>query len=105
MVEIRHKTVLVRWNSVKIDLNELAKLRWIENMTIPKLCNALGWSRSTIQVSIRTLRNSGISRMNLEEFEKITIQNAINREIEHLAKEQKNFKLNLVSTEFRKKAL
>ncbi len=99
------KTVLVRWNSVKIDLNELARLRWIKNMTIPKICNALGWSRSVVQVSIRTLRNSGISKMNLEEFEKITIQNAINQEIEKLAKEQKNFKLSQVSDEFRKKAL
>jgi hypothetical protein len=95
----------VRWNSVKIDLNELARLRWIKNMTIPKICNALGWSRSVVQVSIRTMRNSGISKMNLEEFEKITIQNAINLEIEKLAREQKNFKLSQVSNEFRKKAL
>lgn len=51
------------------------------------------------------MRNSGISRLNLEEFEKITIQNAINQEIEKLAKEQKNFKLSEVSDEFRKKAL
>jgi hypothetical protein len=74
-------------------------------MTIPKICNALGWSRSVAQVSIRTMRNSGISKMNLEEFEKITIQNAINREIEKLANEQKNFKLSQVSDEFSKKAL
>ncbi len=86
------KTVLVRWNSVKIDLNELAKLRWIKNMTIPKICNALGWSRSAVQVSIRTLRNCGVSQMNLTDSEKITIQNGINREIEKLVREQKNFK-------------
>ena len=99
------KTVLVRWNSVRIDLNELARLRWIKNMTIPKICNALGWSRSVLQLSILTMRNRGISKLNLEEFEKITIQNAINQEIEKLAKEQKNFKLSQVSDEFRKKAL
>jgi hypothetical protein len=95
----------VQWNSVKIDLIELARLRWIKNMIIPKICNALGWSRSVVQVSIRTMRNNGISKMNLEEFEKITIQNAINQEIEKLAREQKNFKPNQVSDEFRKKAL
>ena len=74
-------------------------------MTIPKICSALGWSRSVVQVSIRTMRNGGISQLNLEEFEKITVQNAINQEIEKLAKEQKNFKLSEVSDEFRKKAL
>jgi hypothetical protein len=99
------KTVLVRWNSVRIDLNELARLRWIKNMTIPKICNALGWSRSVVQVSIRTMRNSGISQLDLSESEKIIVQNAINAEIEKLAKEQKNFKLSQVSDEFRKKAL
>ncbi len=99
------KTALVRWNSVKIDLKELARLRWIKNLTIPKICNALGWSRSAIQVSIRTMRNSGISKMNLEEFKKIIVQNAINQEIEKLIKEQKNFKLNLISYEFRKKII
>ena len=99
------KTVLVRWNSVRIDLNELARLRWIKNMTIPKICNALGWSRSVIQVSIRTMRNSGISQLDLTDCEKIIIQNTINAEIEKLAKEQKNFKLSQVNYEFRKKAI
>ena len=74
-------------------------------MTIPKICNALGWSRSTIQVSIRTLRNCGVSQLDLTDSEKIIVQNAINVEIENLAKEQKNFKLADVSAEFRKKAL
>ena len=99
------KTVLVRWNSVKIDLNELARLRWIKNMTIPKICNALGWSRSVIQVSIRTLRNSGISQLDLTDPEKIMVQNAINAKIKKLAKDQKNFKLGDVWGEFRKKLL
>ena len=99
------KTVLVRWNSVKIDLNELARLRWIKNMTIPKICNALGWSRSVVQVSIRTLRNCGISQLDLTDSEKIIAQNAIYAEIEKLAKEQTNFKLSEISSEFRKKVL
>jgi len=43
--------------------------------------------------------------MNLEDFEKVIVQNAINAEIEKLAREQKNFKLNCVSNEFRKKTL
>ncbi|MBL7554980.1 MAG: hypothetical protein JNM24_04090, partial [Bdellovibrionaceae bacterium] len=32
------KTVLVRWNSVKIDLNELARLRWIKKMSLLQIC-------------------------------------------------------------------
>ena len=99
------KTVLARWNSVKIDLNKLARLRWIKNMTIPKICNALGWSRSVVQVSIRTLRNCGKSQLDLTNSEKIIVQNAINAEIEKLIKEQKNFKLSELSSEFRKKDL
>jgi hypothetical protein len=96
------KTVLVRWNSVKIDLNELARLRWIKKMSLPQICKTLQWSRSTVQVSIRTIRNCGVSKMNLEEFEKISIQEAINDEIEVLLRQQKNFRLSSVSSEFRK---
>jgi hypothetical protein len=96
------KTVLVRWNSVKIDLNELARLRWIKKMSLPQICKTLQWSRSTVQVSIRTIRNCGVSKMNLEEFEKISIQEAINDEIEVLLRQQKNFRLNSVSSEFGK---
>ena len=73
-------------------------------MTIPKICNALGWSRSVVQVSIRTLRNSGVSQMNLTDSEKITIENAINEEIEKLIREQKNFKPSEVNWGLRKKA-
>ncbi len=72
----------MRWNGVKIDLNELARLRWIKNMTIPKICNAFGMSRSTIQASIRTMRKSGISKLNLTEEEKKLIESAIREEIE-----------------------
>lgn len=74
-------------------------------MTIPKICNALGRSRSAVQVSIRTIRNCGVSRMNLEEFEKISIQESINREIAKLIKEQKQFKLNSTTSRLRKKAI
>ncbi len=74
--------MLVRWNGVKIDLNELARLRWIKKMTIPKICNAFSMSRSTIQVSIRTIRKSGISKLNLSEEEKKLIESAIKEEIE-----------------------
>ena len=95
----------MRWNSVKIDLNEVARLRWIKRMTVPQICNALGRSRSVIQVSIRTLRNCGVSQLNLEEFEKITVLEAIIEEIQKLTIQQKNFDINKVSDEFRKKAL
>tara|TARA_B110001454_G_scaffold64823_1_gene62991 strand:+ start:40866 stop:40997 length:132 start_codon:yes stop_codon:yes gene_type:complete len=43
--------------------------------------------------------------MNLEEFEKISIQESINREIEKLIKEQKQFKLNSTTSRLRKKAI
>lgn len=51
-------------------------------MSIPKICNAFGMSRSTIQVSIRTMRKSGISKLNLKEEEKKLINSAINEEVE-----------------------
>ena len=95
----------MRWNNVKLDLNELARLRWIKKMTTPQISREMGKCRSVVQVSSRTIRNSGVSRLNLSELEKITIQIAINEEIEKLHREQKNFKINSVSAEFRKKVL
>lgn len=90
------KTVLVQWKNVNIDLNELARLRWIKKMTIAELCNHFGKRRSTIQVSIRTLRNCGVSQLNLTEFEKKSVMNAINEEIQNLLRTQKRFCLNNV---------
>ncbi|MGZ3745506.1 MAG: hypothetical protein ACXVBQ_16700 [Pseudobdellovibrionaceae bacterium] len=95
----------MRWNNVKIDLNELARLRWIKKMTVPKICGVVGKSRSIVEVSIRTIRNSGVSQMNLTDSEKKSIETAIKEEIEKLLREQKNFKLSRVSDEFRKKVL
>ncbi len=95
----------MRWNSVKIDLNELARLRWINGLIIPKICRVLGRSRSTVQVSIRTLRNRGVSQLNLSESEKITVQNGINAEIEKLTREQVNFRLSRANIDQRKKAV
>lgn len=72
-------------------------------MKIPEICNALGRSRSTIQVSIRTLRNSGVLQLNLEESEKKLIQNGINAEIEKLIREQAQFKLNSADQRVRRR--
>lgn len=72
------KTVLVRWSKVKIDLNELAKLRWIKKLTIPEICKELNRSRVHIRRSIRTLRNGGISQLNLTDLEKMQIETAMN---------------------------
>ena len=68
------KTYLVQWNGVKIDLTKLAKLRWIEKMKTPELCGVFGKRRSAIRQSIRTLRNSGLSELNLTELEKNSIK-------------------------------
>jgi hypothetical protein len=43
------KTVLVQWSHVKIDLNELARLRWIKKMTTPEIATELGWGRTAVQ--------------------------------------------------------
>jgi hypothetical protein len=96
------KTVLVRWNNVTIDLNELARLRWIKKATTPEICRAVGKARTAVQASIRTIRNCGVSRLNLTDLEKITVQNAINEEIAVLSRHQRKFKLSRVSDEFRK---
>jgi len=67
----------VRWNGVELDLTKLARLRWIEKMTTPEICNLLGKRRSAVRLSIRTIRNSGLSDLNLTEFEKTTVKNQI----------------------------
>ena len=74
-------------------------------MTIPKICSVLGRSRSTVQVSIRTLRNCGVSQLNLSETEKITVQNGINAEIEKLTREQVNFRLSRAKIDQKKEAV
>lgn len=51
-------------------------------MKLAEICNALGKSRSTVQVSIRTLRNTGVSQMNFSNSEKKLIENAIFEEIQ-----------------------
>ena len=76
------KTYLVQWNGVKIDLTKLAKLRWIEKMKTPELCRVFGKRRSAIRQSIRTLRNSGLSELNLTELEKNSIESQIKLEDE-----------------------
>ena len=74
-------------------------------MTLPQICNAVDKERSTVQVSIRTIRNSGVSQLNLSDLEKKLVQTAINEEIEILLRQQPKFKLSNVSEEFRKKVL
>ena len=96
------KTVLVRWNRVKIDLTDLARLRWIKKMTIPEISQKIHLSRSAVQVSIRTIRKAGISQLNLEDFEKIIIENEIKSEIQKFLLEQaKNFTIETVHESFR----
>lgn len=99
------KTILVRWNKAKIDLTELARLRWIKKMSILEICREKGLGRSTIQVSIRTIRNCGISGLNFKDFERITVENAINEEIKKLTKQIQKSNKKSSSNDFRKKAL
>ena len=74
-------SVPMKWKKIKINLEEVARLRWIEKMKLAAICHALRKSRSTVQVSIRTLRNSIISQMNFTESEKNLIESAIFEEI------------------------
>ena len=96
------KTVLVQWSHVKIDLNELARLRWIEEMTTSEIMRDLGWSRTVITDSVRTLRKVGLSRLNLNSAEKKQVRAAIKEEIAEFAKIQPRFKLSQVNAEFKK---
>jgi hypothetical protein len=68
------KTYLVRWNGVKIDLTQLAKLRWIERKQTPELCRIFGQRRTAIRQRLRTLRKCGISELNLSQEERKLIQ-------------------------------
>ncbi len=51
-------------------------------MTIPRISCEFGMCRSTIQVSIRTIRKCGVSQLNLTELEKNQIEKEIKEEIE-----------------------
>ena len=72
--------MLVRWNGVKFDLAYLARLRWIEKRPIPEICGLLGRERSTVRASIRTLRKTGISELNLTPEERMLAEIQISRE-------------------------
>jgi len=74
------KTVLVRWKKVKLDLNELAKLRWIKKLTAPEICRSMGKGRTAVLGSIRTLRKCGISGLNLTPEEKKVVLAQMKRE-------------------------
>lgn len=76
----------MKWKKLKLNINEVARFRYLKKMTIEEICNALGKARSTIQVSIRTIRNSGVSLLNLKDFEKNLIEMEIDREIEEFRK-------------------
>lgn len=64
-------------------------------MTLTEICKHFVKRRSTIQVSLRTLRNGGISQLNLTEFEQASIKNAINAELEWLMRTQRKSKLSV----------
>lgn len=95
------KTVLVRWNKVKFDLADLARLRWIKKMTLSEICQEISLGRSAVQVSIRTIRKVGISQLNLSDFEKMTVESEIKRDVQKFMQEQKNFSLHEVHESFR----
>ncbi len=94
--------MLVQWSHVKIDLNELARLRWIEKMTTPEIARELDWSRTVVTDSVRTIRKNGLSRLNLTNSEKKLVRTAIKEEIPAL-RVQPKFKLADLSREFKKK--
>ena len=64
------KAYLVRQENVKLDLTKLAKLRFIEKMKTPALCGVFGKRRSAIRQGIRTLRECGISGLDLTDNER-----------------------------------
>ncbi len=74
------RTVLVRWNGIKIDLTKLARLRWIEKKKSHELCQIFGLRRTAVNRSIRTLRNAGILKLNLTNQEKKLIESQIKLE-------------------------
>ncbi len=75
------KTYLVQWKGAKTDLTKLAKLRWIENWEIPDLCSEFKQGRTAIYRCLRTLRNSGLSQLNLTVEEQKLVQGQIRQEM------------------------
>jgi DNA-binding transcriptional regulator LsrR (DeoR family) len=92
---------VTEWIHVKIDLNELARLRWIKKMTTPEIATELGWGRTAVQDSVRTIRKNGISELNLTAAEKKVVRTAIKEEIAILRITQPRFKMSDISKEFR----
>ncbi len=78
------KVVLVRWNGVKNDLAKLAKLRWIEKLSTPEICQIVGKRRSSVRTSLRTIRKCGIGDLNLTVCEK-------KRVLEGMSEEQQKY--------------
>jgi len=70
-------------------------------MTTPEIAAELGWGRTAVQDSVRTIRKNGISKLNLTVAEKKVVRKAIKEEIAVLRKTQPRFKSADVSTEFR----
>ena len=71
-------------------------------MTLSKICQKVGMARSAVQVSTRTIRNCGISGLNLSDSEKKLIEIEMNREIEKLEREQPNFRKSKLARDSRK---
>ena len=66
------KFVPARWNGVKIDLTELAKLRWIEKRSLRAISREFGKSRSTVCACVRTISKRSLSELNLTVEERET---------------------------------
>ena len=74
------KTYLARWKSVKLNLTELARLRWIQKLNTPALCVRLKRKRTAIRQSIRTIRNCELKGLELSPEERKQILKQIRLE-------------------------
>ena len=71
VVSIRYQ---IQWERSKMDLAELARKRWIEKWTIPRIAKHFDRSPETIQMYICQFRKGKLESLNLSLKEKAQIK-------------------------------
>ncbi|MCB9026004.1 MAG: hypothetical protein H6625_06785 [Bdellovibrionaceae bacterium] len=70
----------IRWKLPDLDLTELAKHRWVQKWSVPRLAEYFGRKPDTIQMHLCNMRKSGEWRkFKLNSFQLATIESNINK--------------------------
>lgn len=83
MVELRHLTVFeeykIQWRQEKTNLSELARLRWIQKLSVAHVAEILGRSPETVQMYICRMRKpGGLDQLDLSPSELSLVKKQVN---------------------------